>query len=191
MTQIAILGWGSLLWDHHVEFDRQHGEWLSDGPDLKLEFSRISRSRERALTLVIDECNGSICTVAYTISTRSAPDDAICDLRCREGTVLKNIGYYFADGSLRSTPAIPEGLADWAKSHNFSVVIWTALESNFQKEKKLSFGVDAAIQHIQSLPPKGRAMAFEYVCRAPAFIHTALRTRLEAEPWFPKPLAQS
>ena len=46
MTErIALLGWGSLLWDEDEEFDDLHGRWRYDGPALKLEFSRISKSR--------------------------------------------------------------------------------------------------------------------------------------------------
>jgi hypothetical protein len=49
--QIAILGWGSLLWEGGTDFDRHHGDWQFDGPTLRLEFSRISTSRLGALTL--------------------------------------------------------------------------------------------------------------------------------------------
>lgn len=53
--KIAILAWGSLIWDDNwPEFDKQRGEWLKDGPILPLEFSRVSASRDKALTLVID-----------------------------------------------------------------------------------------------------------------------------------------
>ena len=34
---IAILGWGSLLWDERPEFDGQHGDWKFDGPVVPLE----------------------------------------------------------------------------------------------------------------------------------------------------------
>ena len=55
--RIAILGWGSLLWDKRAEFDwfeKQYEQWQCDGPTLKLEFSRVSESRGNALTLVLD-----------------------------------------------------------------------------------------------------------------------------------------
>lgn len=79
---IYILGWGSLIWDKRPEFEDYHGPWQSDGPTLKLEFSRISqKTRLGALTLAIDPSNGAPCRVAYTRSTRKDPNDAICDLR--------------------------------------------------------------------------------------------------------------
>ncbi|RFC63902.1 hypothetical protein [Mesorhizobium denitrificans] len=76
---IAILGWGSLIWDKRPEFDDLHGEWKPEGPVLKLEFSRISSSETRkgALTLVIDNHYGQDCTVKYALSTRKHAADAI------------------------------------------------------------------------------------------------------------------
>src|SRR6266446_6494559 len=57
------------------------------------EFSRISWSRGGALTLVIDPDDGSPISVAYCISARSSLADAISDLRHREGTSNKRIGW--------------------------------------------------------------------------------------------------
>ena len=78
--KIAILGWGSLIWDKQPEFDNQHADdWQYDGPCLKLEFSRVSERRNNALTLVLDPDNGKCCRVAYTLSRRENPDDTICE----------------------------------------------------------------------------------------------------------------
>lgn len=92
--KIAILGWGSLLWDIRPEFDEYHELWQFDGPDLPLEFSRVSSSRKGALTLVIDEANGATCRSAYALSTHREPDEAIADLRCREGTLMRHRGVH-------------------------------------------------------------------------------------------------
>jgi len=182
--KIAILGWGSLLWDISPDFDDQHDDWLYDGPNLKLEFSRISKTRNGALTLVIDEQNGKLCKVAYAISKRKSPDDAICDLRCREGTILKRIGYHFADGSRQFGGSIPDGLDDWAISHKLDVVIWTALQSNFKEVHGKNFSIDEATSYLQSLDTDGKAKAVEYIRRAPELIETPLRDELKTEPWF-------
>ena len=80
--RIAILGWGSLLWDGDDHFDRWHDAWKYDGPSLRLEFSRVSSSRLGALTLVIDPQHGSETTVAWCLSKRKDADDAVADLRC-------------------------------------------------------------------------------------------------------------
>ena len=182
--RIAILGWGSLFWDERPEFDETHDDWQLDGPILPLEFSRVSETRTRALTLVIDSENGTDCRVAYAMSKRRCPEDAIADLRCREGTVLKRIGFWFVDGSSRCEPEVPDAIVSWAKEKTLDVVIWTGLPSNFKKKVNKDFSVKAAIEHLQGLPPKGKANAATYVWRAPSFIRTKLRVALETEPWF-------
>ena len=52
------------------------------------------------------------------------------------------------------------------------------------KEVRKDFTVKAAIEHLQGLPPEGKALAATYVWRAPSFIRTELRVALETEPWF-------
>lgn len=185
--RIAILGWGSLIWDERPEFDEQHEEWQADGPVLKLEFSRISESRKGALTLVIDNANGSECRTSYAISTRRNPDDAIADLRCREGTVMRRMGFYFRDGSRRCEPKVPATIPPWAAEKGFDVVVWTGLPGNFKQESGKDFSIPNAISHLQTLTPEGKAMAAAYIWRAPDFIQTALRKALQIEPWFATP----
>lgn len=183
---IALLGWGSLLWDPRPEFDEQHEAWQPDGPVLPIEFSRISETRQQALTLVLDNANGATCKVAYAPSRRRNLNDAICDLRCREGTTWRNIGFYFADGSASQAhdASILGIISEWAKNMKFDAVVWTALESNFTKIKGASFSVAKAVEHVSSLGSEGKTAAFEYVTRSPEFVVTPLKTALMREPWF-------
>lgn len=37
--KIAILGWGSLIWDKRPDFDDRHGKWEPDGPELPFDES--------------------------------------------------------------------------------------------------------------------------------------------------------
>ena len=187
--RICILGWGSLIWDTRPEFDDHHGPWKLDGPTVKLEFSRVSESRLKALTLVIDPAHGAPCRVAYAESTRRNPDDAICDLRSREGTVLRRIGAMFLDGS-RLHGGDQTTCADiraWTLEKKCDVVVWTDLPANFEEETHKPFTVDAACNHLQGLSAEGKAQAAEYVWRAPDFVVTPLRQRLQQEPWFLPP----
>lgn len=183
---IAILGWGSLLWDKRPEFDDHHGAWNQDGPNLRIEFSRVSTIRGGALTLVIDPANGAGCQVAYARSTRRDPEDAICDLRSREGTNRANIGFFFLDGSRSQArdQASLDAIKGWATVRRFDVVVWTDLESNFAKRCGRAFSIENAVAHLQSQDAAAKARAAEYVWRAPALVVTPLRTALQAEPWF-------
>ncbi|MEO5793995.1 MAG: hypothetical protein ABIP34_02905 [Rhodoferax sp.] len=186
--KIAILGWGSLLWDTRTDFDSTHGPWELDGPNLPIEFTRVSKTRGGALTLVIDHDYGAVCTCVFALSTRSNPDDAISDLRCREGTTLANIGYYFADGSRQnsSTDKTLNIVRQWAETTKIDVVVWTDLKSNFASKSKLKqpFSIPSAISHLQSLSVDAKASAAEYMWRAPALVDTALRRAVEIAPWF-------
>ncbi len=188
--RICILGWGSLIWDEHPEFDSYHGPWQPDGPTLNLEFSRVSlKTRLGALTLVIDPLHGTPCRVSYADSMRKDPVDTICDLRSREGTVLNCIGSMFLDGSRihGSDEVTRKSIREWALEKKIDVVVWTDLPSDFEKKIGTPFTLDAACAHLQGLSAKGTAKATEYVWRAPDFIVTPLRQRLQQEPWFRPP----
>ncbi len=186
---IAILGWGSLLWETQPEFDDWHNDWQMDGPVLKLEFSRVSISRARALTLVIDEEYGTPTMVAYCVSKRKDPEDAICDLRSREGTTKANIGYLFARDdrfSCQHNEALPT-IRSWAYHKGFDIVVWTDLRRHFMEEAHQPFSVQAAVAHVKSLSAEGKIKAKEYIWRAPKFVDTPLRRALQGEAWFIPP----
>lgn len=186
--KIAILGWGSLYWDTGDEFCKWiEMPWADDGPKLKLEFSRISETRCGALTLVIDLDHGSDTTVAWCRSRRKKIEDAVADLRCREGTTMGNIGYVRLDGQTAQPSKIEGKIITWAKEKQLNAVVWTTLQSNFNKKTGNPFSVKNAITYLKTLTPQGKAKAAEYVWRAPKFVQTPLRTALQQEPWFSKP----
>jgi hypothetical protein len=189
--RIAILGWGSLIWDAEAnrEFDRVHEEWLPDGPVLTLEFSRKSETRAGALTLVIDPKHGAPCTVTYTLSKRSDPAEAVEDLRRREGTRAANIGRLFTDVSppgFRQDNSTLGAIFTWAKEKHLDAVLWTALDGHFGAVSEKDF-LRAAVKYVQGLKAGGKAKAAEYVWRAPDFVRTPLREALQREPWFAPP----
>ena len=160
---------------------------MAQGLELPLEFSRVSKSRNDALTLVIDKNDGTQCRVFYVMSKRKALNDAICDLRSREETSCENIAYWTTGRGTSKLEATQERIEAWAKKSNLDAVIWTALESNFTKKNKANatvFSVENAIRHIKNLTREGKAKAAEYIWRAPNEIKTKLREKLETEPWF-------
>ena len=183
---IAILGWGSLIWDKDKveanKFDKWcEGQWeLAEGLELPLEFSRISTSREKVLTLVIDKDHGTICTVQYITSKRKELNDVICDLRCREGTVWRHIGCWSNDGR-PSDHSFSDHIGEWAHKANFDAVVWTALPSNYRDKKKEEFSVKSAIRHLKGLSPEGKNKAEEYITKAPDGIRTKLRDKVKAD----------
>lgn len=182
-TSIAILGWGSLIWEDRPAFDSHRGWWCYDGPELPLEFSRVSGTRQGALTLVIDEQHGTLCKVAYSFSDRKNPDDAICDLRCREGTSLGRIGAYFPKDNKKRAKDINESIIKWCHGRDLNAVIWTALPSNFKKCYGKEFCIDEAFKYLNSLPPVGKQKASEYFSNTPDFINTELFSVLRKLKW--------
>jgi len=191
--QFAVLGWGSLLWDDRTQFagfNRRLSAWHPDGPTLRLEFARVSSSREGALTLVLVKAPlGADCQVSYALLDRRELEDAICDVRCREGCKLADIGYCQIGGASASRgrdAAVVDTIREWGAQKKFSAVIWTDLPANFSDKSnpRADFSDLAAFAHIQKLSPKGKSLAAEYVWRAPAFVQTPLRTALQTAPWF-------
>jgi len=71
---IAILGWGSLIWDPQ-ELELADSAWHVDGPSLPIEFARVSgpdpNTRLQRLTLVLHEGVQKV----HTLWARSASND--------------------------------------------------------------------------------------------------------------------
>ena len=154
--QIAILGWGSLLWEVRREFDEWHDNWRLDGPSLKLEFSRISSTRLGALTLVVDPEHGAPTRVAWCLSKRNDPHDAVADLRCREGCPIRYIAQMNMFAIAHDQSSAHEGaneITTWAHARGLDVVVWTALASNFTTKTKKPFCIQEAIDYLRELEP--------------------------------------
>ena len=95
MMKIAVLAWGSLVWDpRQLPYD---GTWQRGGPILPIEFSRVAR--DARLTLVVDPNDGHDVVTRFTMSRRTDLGDAVADLRDREGTIRKWIGFTVADAT--------------------------------------------------------------------------------------------
>lgn len=184
--KIAVLRWGSLIWDQGCL--KLKSGWERGGPELPLEFSRISKSRCGSLTLVIDRDNGKILSTRYAISSHTDLDSAICNLACREGTKYKGIGYVnVLDGSKQSRfTDISDSICKWAKDNNFDAVIWTDLSTNYKKETTEDFSIDNAVEYLNNLSPSSTQAARDYICNAPPEIETPLRLRLKCDSWLNK-----
>lgn len=186
--RICLLAWGSLVWDKR-DLPKIRMDWARGGPALPIEFSRISESRDDILTLVIDPKNGVRIPTRFSDSSRSYLEDAICDLRSREGTIYSRIGFVDLVNGTSRCNAYPEAeieLRKWASDNKYDAVVWTDLSSNFYeyKEKKISFSVENAIEHIKSLKRNATKSAFKYIHRAPEEADTPFRNVIQKDDWY-------
>jgi hypothetical protein len=188
--KIAILGWGSLIWDERAEFDRYLKGWAVGGPQLPIEFCRKSKTRCNALTLVIDRRIGTRIETLYALSKRTDPRDAICDLRSREGTTIDNIGFVnLKNGDEHDRDQESrEAIKAWASSKNIHFVAWTDLESSFAGQNPDEF-ITAAMTHLKSLDLTGLREAVKYIVKAPPQADTRLRKVLMNDGWFKEQVA--
>lgn len=175
--RIAILGWGSLIWDKR---DLPIlGEWQQGGPVLSIEFSRISS--DGRLTLVIDEQNGSDVTTRHARSECNTLNDAIASLRTREGTTKENIGFVNMVSntergwSRQHHPAACDRIKAWAQAQDMEAVIWTALISNFAEKSGEPYSAETVVQYFNSLAGETKTRAVEYVQKAPPEVDTPFR----------------
>ena len=103
--KIAILGWGSLVSEPRGL--PIAGDWQTDGPTVWIEFSRISKSGERAgcLTLVMDERHGSEATTLHVLSQRSGLPQAVAIYRRGKGPPRMTLAFArWWPGVLRPLP---------------------------------------------------------------------------------------
>ena len=184
--KIAILGWGSLIWEPRDGFKENIGPWWEGGPILPIEFSRISSSRNGALTLVIDLDNGSNIQTKYTLSKRKNPEDTACDLRTREGTVIRHIGLIDLKTNFfrGHWSFIIDKIKLWAVENKLRAVVWTDLPPNYTEETGNLFEPGKAIEYLKTLKDEGQQSAKEYINNAPSEVQTPLRILAAQDQWF-------
>ena len=186
--KIAILGWGSLVWNpKSLQYNQEIG-WQKDGPFLPLEFARISM--DGRLTLVITSEGKEVQTL-YAFSTNTTLDEAILDLAIREGSGRKSIGYYNKkrDEIYPKNFNYLENLKAWlAINPKIDAVIWTKLGANWKEPDRLKSEKQDRIEHLKALDGPSKVLAEEYIRKAPRQINTKFRQEVEKElNWFPIP----
>lgn len=181
---IALLGWGSLIWDLDDLAPKVRGDWtLGAGPRLPLEFSRISPKRLGALALAIDPIHGAPCATCVIESAAADRAQAVADLAARERASIDRIGFVDA-ASRRGAPEICGAVDAWRRARGYAAVVWTGLEPNFEAVSGRPFAIPAAIAHLRGLGPDSLAEAHRYVTRAPETTNTPLRRALAQDPWW-------
>ena len=193
MSKIAVIGFGSHLWDLDDLAPKVSGEWkMYEGPILPLEFSLVSRKRHYALALVIDYGDGAPCPTCVIDSVRSEIGAAIVDLANRERMEPTNIG--FVDRNTGESHSHREEtrntLWNWIENSNYDGAVWTDGERNFEALTGRAFSLQTAQDHLRSLQGISLEEARRYIRNAPARVETPLRRALDGAPWWhhdPKP----
>lgn len=175
--KLAILGWGSLIskpeGDASIGQKPLHitGKFVSGGPLLPIEFSRISQ--DGRLTLVIDPVHGTSCETFYAISSMPDLASAVRNLAEREGTPATNI--HFASRYETYTDEIKSRIAAWLIEKGFDAAVWTGLPPKFQFQSFQEFSTTAAIAYLKSLTGETRVKALNYINSAPPTVNTPVR----------------
>ena len=187
MSKIAVIGFGSLLWDLDDLAPKVSGEWkMYEGPILPLEFSLVSRKRHYALALVIDYGDGAPCPTCVIDSVRSKIGAAIVDLANRERMDPTNIG--FVDRNTGESHSHREEtrntLWNWIEDSNYDGAVWTDGERNFEALTGRAFSLQTAQDHLRSLQGMSLEEARRYIRNAPSRVETPLRRALENSPWW-------
>lgn len=187
MAKIAVIGWGSLLWDLDDLAPHVNGDWnIASGPSLPYEFVRVSRKRQQALVVVIDADHGALCTASHIESARDSLDHAVDDLARRERTTPQSIGY--TDRRRHTVQTRHDYAADavssWLQSSTYDAAVWTDLTGNYQEVLGTPFSLSGAIAYLRSLEGASLIEARRYIESAPANIETPLRAALRHEAWW-------
>jgi hypothetical protein len=190
--QIAVLGWGSLIWCPGSL--RIKTPWHNDGPELPIEFARISG--DRRLTLVLHPGSPNQRTY-WSPSMFETLEAARENLKVREGTVPKHIHSLTNSGQavVEIDRVIAAAIHDWldTKQH-LNAAIWTGLPSNWNERRGQQFSPEDAVAHATELESTQAEYdrAREYVSNAPAQIQTPARRLLrERKGWIDAALSPS
>jgi hypothetical protein len=182
---IAILGWGSLIWDKR-ELKLKIDEWYYDGPILPIEFARISE--DGRLTLVIKQ-GVSYIKVFYSISNYDNIDEAIKNLSEREKCKEDKIGYFVKENELLSPINFQflECIQSWINLFdNIDAVIWTNLSIKFKDKVNLKYSSENVVEYLRNLPDDKQKEARRYIIKTPIEIKTEMRSIIEKElKWLP------
>ncbi|MGA8713616.1 MAG: hypothetical protein WB647_11415 [Roseiarcus sp.] len=183
MMKIAVLAWGSLVWDPREL--HAAAPFAPNGPLLPIEFCRVSG--DGRLTLVIDEAFGIVCKTYSAPSAIQSLDEAVENLRGRERmSSAEEVGFVESSSGKQSDVAMrrhPEAIATiaaWSTANGFDAAIWTALESNFGEHGKGGepFSVTAATRYLERLAGQDAAKfdrALDYIRKVPPEVDTPVR----------------
>jgi len=189
---IAIIGWGSLIWDLEILEPQVAGPWrMAAGPRLPMEFSRISAKRKMGLAVCLDAEHGAVCMTHWIRSARGDVAAALDDLAARERAPGQMIGAVCAlSGDRQGRPEIAEAVADWCDAVGVAGAVWTDLRSNYAEHRGRPFSIADAVAYLKGLSGESLDEAVRYIQNAPPATDTTLRRVLADDPWWRREAAR-
>ena len=179
LESVACLGWGSLIWDPR-ELPQAH-PFLDDGPELPIEFSRVSV--DGRVTLVID-ANAPLVRTFWARLEVAGLDEAVEALGARERIDPQRRSEWVGRhrrGEGASSGRFFEDIDVWLEERSLDAVVWTALPSRMPEGQLETPSVEVLLEHLRSLSGDALERAEQYVRRAPVSVRTPYRARIEAD----------
>ena len=183
---IAIIGYGSLIWDLDDLAPKVTGDWqLGAGPGMPVEFARVSQKRKQGLVLVIEDALDHACPTSVIDSRRTRLADAVEDLAARERTHTGHIGWATQAGDVVSRfGGLAETVVRWLGDTGYEAAVWTDLDGNFKEHTGLAFSHDAGVYYLRQLKGASLGEAWRYITYAPTVTDTPFRRHLTCDPWW-------
>ena len=186
--RIAVIGWGSLIWDLDDLAPKVEGAWMMRaGPELPFEFSTVSKKRKMGLAVCIDDEHGAPCPTHAILSAKSDIHEAAEDLRARERAPgIVHIGMICARTGARRArlPAVERAFDAWIEATGAAGAVWTDFASNYDAMRGEAFSLSRARAYLGALTGENLDEAVRYIENAPATTMTPLRRLLGADPWW-------
>ncbi|MHC4549416.1 MAG: hypothetical protein ACYTEZ_11635 [Planctomycetota bacterium] len=119
--RIAIIGWGSLIWDKRRL--PPGGSWSKGGPTLPIAFSQGPRPN-----LVVDGARGRETSTHYALSHRTSLADAIADFCDRDDASLQSVGFVSPTKISREEgperAVVFDRIRTWCGQAGFDAAVW-------------------------------------------------------------------
>ncbi len=185
LSKIAIIGWGSLIWDLEILAPYTQGNWqMTKGPRLPMEFSRISPKRKMGLVVCLDPKLGVDCATHVVQSKRNDVQSALKDLAARERAPHGRIGWADITRGAGRMDSVVLQVQKWCAENGWDGAVWTDLEPNFRDHTQQGFSVARGIAYLKTLHSDNLPEAFNYIENAPRHTKTPLRDALAADDWW-------
>ncbi|WP_306624148.1 MULTISPECIES: hypothetical protein [Agrobacterium] len=140
-----------------------------------MEFVRQSGGENGRITLVILPSAEQV-TSLWAEMECADPAAAKEALRLREGKPHRHhIGLWECG---HPDPGSLPGLTEWAVSREIDAVVWTDLPPKFQGQDGRVPTHEEVVAYLQALPDEPKAVAIEYIQRAPKQIDTVYRREI-------------